>query len=334
MIIISNEQLRKHLGTGVISAAEDSDRILAYVAFGQEVVRKAVGVEILLQFTDSTYNQAFFDALEETEFELFNRIEKAVAFYTYLSYLPFSLGSEGDKGLQETKTDKTAPVRMGVYDGRLNATANNAALALENLLEYLFEHRADFPAWTGSDAYKETVGLFISSGKELGRAFPSTGGHYRMFVAIKGFLAEAQEYVATPILGLGLMADIKAKRIAGTLSELEQELVQKTAKVVAVCGYLEAMPNLVIVATEQGALRIYSEFDGINNKKSPSMEQLEMLKRSIESRVLQMKAELVIFLNAHAADFPLFMLSESYAPEEFKQPSFLDSKEYTRLFTL
>ena len=110
MLIRNVEELRKYLGRAVNSSFE-IESLQPFIEMAEdEFIKKALGIayynELNTQFTNEelTTNNVF----------ILTYIQRALAFYTYYLYLPYSIGNDGDNGLQETETDKTKPVRIGV----------------------------------------------------------------------------------------------------------------------------------------------------------------------------------------------------------------------------
>ncbi len=281
-ILISNGQLVRCLGTAAISASEDSNRMLSYAPSAELLVRKALGSEAIAYLKISAVSE--IAGMTGAKKLLFGWVERAVAFYTYNFYLPFSIGSDGDNGLQETESEKTKPVRMGALNERKNATPEMAAEALEEALRLLFENPDDYDFWQDTDAFKSVSALFIRFGSELGKALPPSGGTYRMFLTLRDYIVGAERDLVKPILGKVFFDSLKTKLTAGNLTTLEKELIEYVSRYEAWAAYLEALDYLVVWATPKG-LRVLSEFDGINNRKTPNAGELADLKLSVDRKM-------------------------------------------------
>ena len=328
-ILISNSQLVRCLGTGAISASDDSNRLLSFAPSAELLVRKALGAETFAYLKITNISQ--IAAMSTEKKALFDWVERAVAFYTYSFYLPFALGTEGDNGLQEVESDKTKPVRMGVLDKRLNATPELAAEALEEALRLLYEKVSIYTFWATSEAYGVVKSLFIRFGSDLGKFLPPSLGTYLFFGSIRQFLADAERDLAQPLLGLGLFNALKTKQLAGTLSVLETELLGYVCRFVAWAAYLEALDFLVVVVTSGGKIRVASEFDGINNRKAPTINDMADLKLSVERKRDEYRGALIGFLIENKTALPLWASGGGQVPGS-SQPNFL--KKYKRVMAM
>jgi hypothetical protein len=113
---------------------------------------------------------------------------------------------------------------------------------------------------------------------------------------------------------------------AGTLSGAETELVAYVSRYVAWAAYLEALDYLVVWATPKG-LRVLSEFDGINNKKTPEASDVALLKLSVERKCESYRGALLGFMGDNLTEFPL-LADGGQVPVKGK-PNFL--KVYDRV---
>lgn len=317
-MVVSNEQLRKHLGSGAISASEESKRILAFVPEAERILIRAIGAEMY----DELKTQVAAENLTDKNATLFELVERALALYAYVYYLPFSIGSDGDSGLQESDTKTTQPTRMGVLNERKVATPEMAGNAIEDILHLLFFHADDYLAWKTSVAFQEANGLFVRTGMELGEALPPSGGSHRIYMCLRPWLADAERESVLPILTNDVLNDLKGKRKAGTLTDKEKALVGYVSRYVAWAAYFEALPHLVVQTTDNG-LRVLSEFDGINNRNKPTDTQLEQLRLNIERKRDATRGALVGYL---ASEFGELGLTKRVVPN-FK-------KVYTRVFSM
>lgn len=325
MIVKQNDQLRKHIGEGIISASLDGGRILAFVSFGVGIVAKAVGIDLIKEI-DALVTR---DAKQQA---LFEHLEKTIAWYAYSKYLPFATGTDGDSGLQETSTDKTTPTRLGVIDKRQKATDENAANSLEDLLIFLFDNASDYETYANSDEFIEYKELIVRNGRELKRALPASNGSYRFYLTLKAYIQEEQDKVVK-FVGNTLLEAVLEKLNANTLKD---EPIYKNAylaisKYICRLAYLKALPRLVVVQSENG-LRVLSEFDGINDSKTPTAAQYELLRDSLERSANEAYNDMIDYLSANVDDLAGFETEGAYVAPGTSQPRFL--KERKRLIGL
>lgn len=317
MIIVSNDQLTTHIGKGVISASVESNRILAFVDFGVQKVIKAVGAELVTALETKRAAQTLAGKYQE----LFTYMERTVSWYAYSKYLPFSSGTDGDNGLQETSSENTQPTRIGILDRRQRACDENAANSFEAMMVYLFANSADFAEWNGTPAFEAYNSLIVRNATELTAALPSVNGQYKMFVSLKGWIAEEQEELEK-VTGKTLLTAIMAKLKDDSLknSEFYLKAWKYAARYVCKKAFHNALPELQVVQTGNG-LRVLSEFDGINNQKAPTPEQYSLLEMSLRDKYDEAFGDLVTYLSENEAELPGF--KEEGAYRETVEPRFM-----------
>lgn len=331
MIIHTIEGLKLHLGRA-ISKASTLDFILPYIQLAEdEFIRPAIGAELLAEL--NTQLASAPATLSAANKELLPRLQRALAFYTYLKYLPYSIGTDGDFGLQETKAEKSELVRMGVFDKRLRETSENAASALEQALVYLYQHRTDYPTWLNSDAYKKSSALFVFSATELSDHLPQVAGSYRLFLSLVRYLQQAEKNSILSLIGQPLFDDLKAKRVATTaLQPTDIRLLEAVGRATATVAYSQALYYLNVVQTSGGGLRILSDFDGIYNQKAVDPKLLLDAQRKADTEAAGALNALKAYLTEHADQYPLYKNSDRFTA---KGPNELpDNSQYQGVFRL
>jgi hypothetical protein len=210
--------------------------------------------------------------------KLIEKAQEVTAWYGYGAYLPFSIGQDGDFGLQEEDTDKSSPVRIGVLDKRQREAAENASKAMERLLVWLYFNKNEFETWKSSDTYQQRAGLWIETATKMTKWVPQVANSYRLFETLMPYLAKTERDVVRRAAGAVVYDALLTKIKAGdTLDATEAKQVIWIERLIATQGYLEALPHLNIVQTGSGALRVLSDFDGIYNRKAVDGKGLQRL---------------------------------------------------------
>ncbi|GAB3803460.1 hypothetical protein GCM10028819_33420 [Spirosoma humi] len=332
MIINTIDSLKLYLGRA-INAASTIAFIEPYIQLAEdEFIRKAIGDEMMDEL-NTQFNSVSQASLTDANRLLLTKLQRALAFYTYVKYLPYSLGNDGDNGLQEQSTDKSQPVRMGVLDKRQRESADNASTALETALQFLERKRADYPTWTGSDAYKRAKALFIFSATELTEHLPQANGSYTLFLSLVPYLHMAESQSIKPLIGSELFDDLKAKRLLTTpLDPVDIRLMEAVSKATATSGYARALYYLNVQQLAGGGLRLLSDFDGIYNRKAVDPELLQDAQRRADTEADASLNALKTYLTTYADQYPLYKNSDRYqaaGPNEFP-----DNSEYKGIFRM
>lgn len=331
MILNTIDDLKLHLGRA-INMATTLAFIQPYIALAEdEFIRPAIGEAMLAELNDQY--KANPQTLTDKNRLLLTKLQRALAFYTYAKYLPYSLGNDGDNGLQEQSTDKSQPVRIGVLDKRQRETADNAATALETALQFLHRNRNDYPTWTGSDAFKEANALFVFSATELTEYLPQAAGSYRLFLSLKLYLKRAEKDAILPLIGRALFTDLKAKRSAGIAPTPEEiRVLEAIGQAAATVAYADALYHLNVVQTSGGGLRMLSDFDGIYNQKAVSDDVLMQAQRKADTHADASLNALKSYLTTYADQYPLYKNSDRYqaaGPNDFP-----DNEAYKGIFRM
>lgn len=302
-LITNNQQLRSFLG-GAISASDDVDRIMPYLDLAETTyIEKAIGKELLTHLKTAADNES--SASEEDSY-LLGLVRRALSFYGYWMYLPFSTGTDGDNGLQETKTERTQPVRQAMLEKRIAATGDYAAQALETALFLLFAKASEYPEWEESETYISACELFIRNGSELKKGCAYTRGHHRIFISMREYLEERQRKSIVPALGQEFAEGLLERLKDGELTDAEKELMPYIQRALGHSAYEDALMQLTVVQLPSGGLRILSEFDGINNQRALSDQDKVFCEyqKKIGTDAEAYQRELKKYLDANAESFP------------------------------
>lgn len=302
-LITNNQQLRSFLGAA-ISASDDVDRIMPYLDLAETTyIEKAIGKPLLTHLQTAADNES--GAADKDKY-LLGLVRRALSFFGYWMYLPFSTGVDGDNGLQETKTERTQPVRQAMLEKRITATSDYAAQALEAVLFMLFTTPSDYTTWETSETYISACELFIRNGAELKKGCAYTRGHHRIFLSMREYLEERQRKSIVPALGQefaeGLLQRMKDKE----LTDAEKELMPYIQRALGYAAYEDALMQLTVVQLPSGGLRILSEFDGINNQRALSDQDKVFCdyRKKIGTDAEAYQRELKKYLDANAENFP------------------------------
>lgn len=330
MLIRNVEELRKYLGRAVNSSFE-MDSLQPFIELAQdEFIKKALG-SVYFAELDTQYNDGENGSLSVDNKFIFPYIQRALAFYTYHKYLPYAIGNDGDNGLQETETDKTKPVRIGVLEKRQRETILNASNSIETVLQLLFSLKFPYPTFWNSVTGVALKKSWFGTAEQLSNVLPLVDGSYRLLLTLNRYFVWAEGTRLLQILGTDILAIVKAYHVTPNLTTGQADLYRLSRQYLAWAAYDEAILFLNVVPSGQGGLRVLSEFDGINNSKAPDENQWQEYKRVIGNHTLSARADLIGFLNKNAETFPSFKTSMLYKPEQSRLP---DNKQYRSVFRM
>lgn len=328
MLLNSVEDLITYLGRAVMSATS-SEFLLPYIAQANEdVFEKALGADFMEHLDTMHADQNASDEYKT----LIKKVQRSLAWFAYLRYLPFAIGNDGDNGLQEIGTDSTSPVRIGVLDKRIRETEKNAVNSLESVLQYLESNLDAFEAYRDSDTAKETRALFVPSATVMSEFLPQVSDNYRLFLNIKPYVKLAERDYFLPRMGKLQYERLKTALKDRTLTAEETELLFNIRRALAHTAYWLALPNMQFVLLGNGNIRILSDFDGIYNSKAPDQETVLGMIRSAESDAKKWQNSLRAYLTRNLDKFPLY--AESQAAKAQPANKLPDNDPYNSIFRM
>ena len=334
MKLISVEDLDDVLGSVVAKDDYTGSRVLPFVELAQEnYLIEEIGLEffeVLIVYADTNVNE-----LDPVKYDpLMERVKKVVVWGTYLEYLFFSLGQDTASGIVETVGEHSKPVRIGVLDERKKRAKINLGKEIDRLMAFLFRKRADFVEWTETGSATESLGLFVRSGEELGKALPESFGSYWLWKRMKQNMLQMTNEVLLPVLGEELLSKVKDGLENDNLVEPYKELRKLCANYLSVYVYVYILPSLSVVMTEGGSLRVLSEFDGINNAKSATEEQMNRLLAGLDKQTRDALNAIMKYLKENDTDIAEYTLPVSDISDLMKKPPFMRNREKKWVFGL
>lgn len=337
MLLKGTDDLIKYLGRAVNASTTD-DFLMPYIQQAQEeILERAVG-EALVTQVDGFYNQQQAEP-PLTEYEqahcrlILPKMQKVVAWFGYLKYLPFAIGSDGDNGLQELGSDTTNPVRIGVLDKRIRESERNAASALEALLVFLENNPDKYSAYHDSPVARETRQLLVPSATAMSEFLPIIDGNYRLFLNLRPYIRLAERDYILPKLGRGQYDALKTKLKDKTpLSADEAQLLYFIRRALSHTAYWIALPNLQFVMLSNGNIRVLSDYDGIYNQKAIDNQTIISLAKAAETEAKKHQNVLKGYLIKNVELFPLY--AADAASQETAVNRLPDNSSYKSIFRM
>jgi hypothetical protein len=238
--------------------------------------------------------------------ELLQLLRPAAAYFAQVEALPLLNVRIGEAGIQETSGAGSAAVRQWSYLETQMASVGAAESALEDALAFLEMHPAEYPIWAASPACTLQRDQLFARAGELTR-YLNIQGSRRAYLALQPFLQRAEELYVVPVLGYEADAQLRARRIAGTVTPTDLALLKALRRATAQFGLAEAIPELTLNLSAAG-LSVVADVYSIRQRiasQQPDTATLATKAEALGQRYLQ---ELREFLEANAAQVP------GYAP--------------------
>lgn len=191
---------------------------------------------------------------------------------------------------------------------------------LDFLLAFLENNKSDYPLWENSDAFTITRQFFINS-TVIFNQIVNIGNSRRTFLALWPGMTTVEELQLEPVLGAAFYQELKAKILAGTLSNDEKALVDKIQKPVAFFTAAESIYDMPL-RIRAGSLvldSLKSGSENIKDRRPAEARDLEAYSGKQKEKAGVYIGRLKDYLQATASPtvFATFYASELYIhPEE------------------
>lgn len=264
--------------------------------------------------------------------ELIEVMKPAIVWATYFEYLPYSSGTDSGNGLTEDVGDGSKPMRMSMIEKRTTQSEINLGKEIDRLMAYLFTNRSKFSIWSESVVGQSSLSLFVRSGVELGKSLPESMGSYWLWKRMRQNFVQKTATVLEPILGAPLFEKLAADLLADSLVTPYKQLRHLCSNYISYWVYAYILPTMVVGFDNSGALRVLSKFDGINNSKTPTENEMKRLIGGLEVSVKDAYVALIDYLKNNADDLPDYVLPDNTIDKINGVPRFLRNETKKRVF--
>lgn len=224
--------------------------------------------EELYNDLDTAYTAAADDeaALTDVQKALLERCRYATAPLICYHYAPKADVIVSDAGVQrlETTTNKTAYQNQVVNYREQNLREHE--LATERLLQFLEDKKTDYPTWGTGGGFKEYRALFIKTGSEFQKLFPSHSP-WRNYMAMRPRMVDVEENIIRPAIGDALFTELKTlDGGAQTFSDDQKKLLAIIKKIIAYETVALSVPFLNI-RIDSGGITVQTGSAGTADEK-------------------------------------------------------------------
>lgn len=167
--------------------------------------------------------------LTEAETALLPYLRRVSCVFGYLDNMGSDNAKITDNGIRTTESANLPRVFNWQYNELKNELQAKAYDAIEVMLRFLFENKADYLPWTSSDEYTALNSLLIKTGTDF-------DSHYKLyqpmrtFYSLKVLLDEVQEDFIKPVIGEDLLEYFIDE---GELDDDEKKILKLLKKAVA-----------------------------------------------------------------------------------------------------
>lgn len=148
--------------------------------------------------------------LTDAENELLGFIRTPLVAFAYVDNSGLLQATISDSGARRISTNEMPTLYKWEFDELINAIRTIANDGIEMLLDYLFNNKADFPLWTGSDTYQRITGRLIKSGLDFSKLYVLYQP-FRTYWKLLPFMQDVEELYLANSLGRDLLKFIRAQ---------------------------------------------------------------------------------------------------------------------------
>lgn len=313
---VGNTELKNYIGP--VTAGFDIENIAPkFSDVETKFVRDILGKD---EF-DSLCENFADDVLEPAQEQLLPYCQKIIANLGYLMYLPLGNAYFSNYGITVGQTEKTAPASQWRLRDIKNTFAYDGFNAIEELLKFLWESpEGTYPDWEESPNRNKHRELLILTAEDFSKYFWIDDSYqlYRMF---KPTLRNVQKYYLRGLLGKELYAEIVEQNTAGTLTELNQVLLDDfILPAMAQITFYEAAPRLRLDISEFGISQRQISDRESEDVKLPATDNAYGDGVTSSERTGQViLSDLREYLYENHADYPLYESSAAYAQREAEE---------------
>lgn len=309
------------LGTIIQDGDYSMNRVLPFAETAQkEWLRKYVGPELNnylnLEAAGELAAEMGVDYVAEDWTALMTAVKRVICWGCFYEYIDFSVGTDTGNGLTEDVSENSKPVRLGILEKRKRAAKINLGREIEEVMAFLFTNRDSYVVWRDSDSAQRMLGLFVRSAVELDRALPESMGSWWLYRRMLEEYVTHSESVLVPVLQQAVYDAVVVHLKADTLVEPYKQLRKLAANFLSFTLYLEVFRRSDVVLTDEGTFRVLNEFDGINNAKTPTGEQINRLVAGLELSIKRAEGMLRAFLAENAGDIEEYVVAELTEDEQ------------------
>jgi len=195
---------------------------------GEEYLRPWLGDEL------------YDDLVANPTGDILPHVQRPLALLTMEAYSRINeiqIGSQGNFRIEDEKRKSIYKYQGNEYRSVMFQTGYQS---IERMLKYLDKNAATYPLWTDSFAFKTHRSPFLNYATDFQHVYSRNINRF-VFEIIRPAIQEIQEGVIRPILGDDFYEELQQKRLDGTLTDKQKELIRCTWTPLAHFAIKEAM---------------------------------------------------------------------------------------------
>ena len=227
-IVTTITELKKYITT---DGSFDFSTVLPYVELAEDELKRVLGPAQYDELSDY-YNTTPAPTPIAELVALLPYAQRAVVHFAFLKGLDKFNVSIGNNGIGVVSTTQLAPASEKRVENLRTSVQADAWDALEYLLQFLEDNKADYPLWEDSDAYAYQYAYLISSARKFDELYKINRSRLT-FLNWRPTMADVELLYIAPQISTELVAELKTQIEAGTLTDANAALLPYVQKALA-----------------------------------------------------------------------------------------------------
>lgn len=254
-------------------------------------------------------------SLSDAQTALLERIRYALAPLAFKRWIPFGQVQISSAGIRIASNDQIKTAFPWQIDKLEESALRSGFSALESLLQFMQDNKADYALWTASDSYTLFKKYFINSASDFSD-FYNINKSVLVFKAVKANMKKVEDFFIKPVITTELFDEIKTQIKDDNLSEANETLMEFIQPAVANLTMAKALSEKSVSINEYGIsvfAQTYTENPGKGNQPS-GPDRIDALIRQADADGKAYLKQLQDYLNTNASEtvYPLYFDSDNY----------------------
>jgi hypothetical protein len=247
---------------------------------------------------------------------LLHKVRLPLADFAYKLHIPRGNVNITSTGIFQEHTQEIKPAFQWAVADLKKSLAASSFDKLDFLYSFLFKNKSDYPDWVSTGNYSERTDLFIRNASEFTKVASLIRDSHLNYLNMVSAMRRVEDFNIVSTIGDDMVATLKAELLTGSVSPVNQKLINLIVPAVAWLTLADSVQELPITIDAEGLSVLPSNMvsDNIEQRNNPSEEKIHNLKKKWQSHGNAYKEKLRKFINANHSDYPDFENSELYIP--------------------
>ncbi len=299
MIINSTSTLREYIS---VNGSVDIDNVKPYLRKAERnFLKPLIGTAQLAVF-EATHTDPIIKEAQALA-------QEAVANFGYYLYLPIGAVQVTDNGIHVTANENTKSASDKQFKELQRSFKKSGHEALDELLEVMEQSADKFAAWFSSDYYTVYKQLLVNKTSTLNQYYHIFNSR-QTFVAMRPTIKVVEDQFIKPVVGSGLLLDLKSNQTESERKEVK-ELLQQS---IVAFTIMKTVDNGMFVLDAKG---MHMRFDVLPYEKTVTNINLKVndfLVHTKNSKKIEGEEYLKLAMNiisSNASKFPKYEIKET-----------------------